>query len=177
MNIIKLAEKAGFEVVDKKLQLYYDGDKIILKPNLMGNVTDGLKEFAVLVRAEALAEHMKQEPKYWTYMANGTWRWIVEQEPEEDMYDEGSLEPLYAAPVQPVKQEPVAIKEQCIAIARMYNNSGEGGVIAQEIEKLYAAPVDTKAIRAEALEEAAVICESKQWNDEFECAAAIRGLK
>ena len=39
------------------------------------------------------------------------------------------------------------------------------------------APVDAKAIRAEALEEAAVLCESKQWNDEFECAAAIRGLK
>lgn len=59
MNIMKLAEKAGFEVVDKKLQLYYDGDKIILKPNLMGTVTDGIKEFAVLVRAEALEEAAK----------------------------------------------------------------------------------------------------------------------
>ena len=31
--------------------------------------------------------------------------------------------------------------------------------------------------RAEALEEAAAMSESRQWNDEFECAAAIRGLK
>ena len=59
MDIMKLAEKAGFEVVDEKLQLYYDGDKIILKPNLMGTVTDGLKEFAALVRAEALEEAAK----------------------------------------------------------------------------------------------------------------------
>ena len=32
-------------------------------------------------------------------------------------------------------------------------------------------------VRAEALEEAARICESKQWNNEFECAKAIRELK
>ena len=45
---------------------------------------------------------------------------------------------------------------------------------------LYAAPVDAKAIRAEALDEAAKVCEQ----DEFQiyetaerCAAAIRGLK
>ena len=76
-------------------------------------------------------------PKYWTYVVNNTWRNIDEQQPPEDAYDEGTLEPLYAA------------------------------------------PVDAKAIRAEALEEAAKVCddESRYSNDAECCAAAIRGLK
>ena len=47
---------------------------------------------------------------------------------------------------------------------------------------LYAAPVDVKAIRAEALEEAAKVCEKSHYSDvgdywAEQCAAAIRGLK
>ena len=62
----------------------------------------------------------------------------------------------------------------------------EGGRITWLVDNwpqnclLYAAPVDAKAIRAEALDEAAKVCEQ----DEFQiyetaerCAAAIRGLK
>ena len=52
MNTIELAKKAGFEVVDGELRLYFDGSNALLKPNLMGTVVDGLKEFATLVRAE-----------------------------------------------------------------------------------------------------------------------------
>ena len=52
MNIIELAKEAGFEVVDGELRLYFDGSNALLKPNLMGTVVDGLKEFAAIVRAE-----------------------------------------------------------------------------------------------------------------------------
>ena len=129
-----------------------------------------LERFAALVRAEALAEPVKQEPvispimtkqevkelskkmwdelqdtafaentpKYWTYMVNNTWRNIDEQQPPEDAYDEGSLEPLYAA------------------------------------------PVDAKSIREQALEEAAKVCDSVNNYDNpmtaTDCAAAIRSL-
>ena len=50
-NIIALAQEAGFEIVDGKLRLYFDGDKILLKPNHEGTVVDGLKEFATLLIA------------------------------------------------------------------------------------------------------------------------------
>ena len=96
--------------------------------------------------------------------------------------------PLYAAPVQPVKQEPVAWTN--------YNGAVNN--------RLKGAPVDAKAIRAEALEEAAKVCDaianaewdaykgrtepidrSKLYNAHTEgisdgadeCAAAIRNLK
>lgn len=49
---LKLAKEAGFEVVDGELRLYFDGSNALLKPNRMGTVVDGLKEFATLVRAE-----------------------------------------------------------------------------------------------------------------------------
>ena len=85
---------------------------------------------------------------------------------------------LYAAPVQPVKQDPVAvISEFAIGLVKLHSN----GACLPFGTPLYAAPVDAKAIRAEALEEAAKWCEAKQSynamhaNTEF--AAGIRGLK
>ena len=91
-------------------------------------------------------------PKYWTYVVNNTWRNIDEQQPPEDAYDEGTLEPLYAAPVDMPQAEPTS--------------------------------VDAKAIRAEALEEAAKVCDelvlehpSRADKTADQCAAAIRGLK
>ena len=51
-SVSELAKEAGFEVVDGELRLYFDGSNALLKPNLMGTVVDGLKEFAALVRAE-----------------------------------------------------------------------------------------------------------------------------
>ena len=50
-EIIAMAREAGFEVVDGELRLYFDGSKALLKPNYMGTVVDGLKEFAALVAA------------------------------------------------------------------------------------------------------------------------------
>ena len=157
-TIIELAKEAG---------------ALPISLSLIGE--ERLERFAALVRAEALAEPVKpsqladaslepvaspimtkQEvkelskkmwdelqdaafaentPKYWTYMVNNTWRNIDEQQPPEDAYDEGTLEPLYAA------------------------------------------PVDAKAIRAEALEEAAKYLAASGLIGSNDCAAAIRGLK
>ena len=50
-EIIRMAREAGFEVVDGQLQLYFDGSKALLKPNYIGTVVDGLKEFATIVAA------------------------------------------------------------------------------------------------------------------------------
>ena len=77
------------------------------------------------------------------------------------------------APVQPVKQEPVAW-----TATRLWNSKDTWSCPA-DIEKdlLYAAPVDAKAIRAEALEEAAKVCDEISVDIPYNCAAAIRGLK
>ena len=50
-EIIRMARGAGFEVVDGQLRLYFDGSKALLKPNYIGTVVDGLKEFATIVAA------------------------------------------------------------------------------------------------------------------------------
>ena len=98
----------------------------------------------------------------------------------------------YAAPVEPVKQEPVAWR------VRGYNQFKTGNPAPWryvdgtdkptvnipdccDFEPLYAEPVDAKAIRAEALEYAAYICDGIAHNDSGfvaeECANAIRSLK
>ena len=185
MNIIELSKNAGFSIYDnerravegeeKNLERFaalvqeeveaewIDTSKALAKEIIVKNEALKLAEealetdvqwgfvnktvlthrlTALAAIREALAEPVKQEPKYWTYMVNNTWRCIEEQEPPEDAYDEGSLEPLYAA------------------------------------------SVDAKAIRAEALEEAAKVCDelvlehpSRADKTADQCAAAIRGLK
>jgi hypothetical protein len=70
---------------------------------------------------------------------------------------------------EPVKQEPVAwvnAERNTITWEKIYPNMGP----------LYAAPVDAKAIRAEALEEAAEIVDSVLGRQNA-VSAAIRGLK
>jgi len=68
MNIIELSKEAGFEIVDGELRLYFDGDKAILKSNLMGTVTDGLKALAALVRADLMKKVMSTcEAEYKRY--------------------------------------------------------------------------------------------------------------
>ena len=59
-DIVQLASKAGFEIVDGELKLYFDGNKALLKPNYMGTVVDGLKEFAAIVAAHEREMIIKQ---------------------------------------------------------------------------------------------------------------------
>jgi len=81
---------------------------------------------------------------------------------------------------EPVKQEPVAvISESAIGLVKLHSN----GACLPFGTQLYAAPVDAKAIRAEALEEAAKVCDGyaadpdDDHNLSMLCAAAIRELK
>jgi hypothetical protein len=111
--------------------------------------------------------HPMQEPVAWRYNSNGDWIYK-----DRKVWD--AAEPLYAAPVQPVKQEPVVW-----TATRLWNRKDTWSCPA-DIEKdlLYAAPVDAKAIRAEALEEAAKMAEAYVARSiGIEMAAAIRGIK
>ena len=123
MNIIKLAKEAGL-------------------PCQHPDWTEGYERFAALVRAEVLADPVKQEPVAW--------------------YGKS-------------KTGDILLSVNCVY---------------EDWQPLYAAPVDAKAIRAEALEEAAKVCEEgvgcepengccpTYWEEaQNECAAAIRGLK
>jgi len=113
-----------------------------------------------------------------------------------------ALAAIREALAEPVKKEPVMDNERIFALREAERNGSEHnyfnarphndtptlrGMFCQGFDRgfhkglEYAAPVDAKAIRAEALEEAAKWCEAKQSynamhaNTEF--AAAIRGLK
>ena len=84
--------------------------------------------------------------------------------------------PLYAAPVQPVKQEPVDFDE--------WMKNPYTIVLQKSIREYYIPATDAKAIRAEALEEAAKVCDRtakdcplNAYKTIRDCAAAIRGLK
>ena len=95
-----------------------------------------------------------------------------------------ALAAIREALAEPVKQEPVA----WLYSGELYwENPSEWA--RNEVMPFYAAPVDAKAIRAEALEEAAKVCNDKirhgqvsecqhRYNFAYDdCAAAIRGLK
>ena len=96
-----------------------------------------------------------------------------------------------SASTQPVKQEPVAWlfqheetgRTMCVDVQQVEGNFEKNNPRLQKIHPLYREPVDAKAIRAEALEEAAKVCDEHFgiFDDDREhgenCAAAIRGLK
>jgi hypothetical protein len=83
-------------------------------------------------------------------------------------------------PIEPVKQEPVAWRWRDIDGLETIQSVKQPW---HDAEPLYAEPVDAKAIRAEALEEAAKVCEEAMIQMNYseapykQCAAAIRGLK
>ena len=117
------------------------------------------ERFAALVRAEVLAEQLH---------------------PERNWPSGGEA--------KPVKQEPVACPNLQPVINWLENGCDPKEAVKElriYQNQMKAAPVDAKAIRAEALEEAAKVCDeienASQGNIDmgyaFECAAAIRGLK
>ena len=73
---------------------------------------------------------------------------------------------------EPLKQEPVAWMKSNDTCTQLSFERFNSGAIP-----LYAAPVDAKAIRAEALEEAAKHLAESGLIGSNDCAAAIRGLK
>ena len=122
-------------------------------------------EKALTAIREALAEPVKQEPVY-AFRRKGLDDFCTcTKERYEELSEKSNLfevTTFYAAPVQPVKQEPV-----------LWGNDKFAP---------HERPVDAKAIRAEALEEAANVCDG--WDNARDAldvyhriAAAIRGLK
>jgi len=76
---------------------------------------------------------------------------------------------------EPVKQEPVAfVKENPFCPE---GRSDELTIYLPVGTALYAAPVSAEAIRAEALEQAAKVCEDNPYQYAHQYAAAIRSLK
>ena len=113
-EIIRIAREAGFEVVDGQLRLYFDGSKALLKPNYMGTVVDGMKEFAKLVAAHEKKFWMEQIEVECNEAVLAEREKQAEQEPvgyfaydeEHDIWEEltgpntPGATPLYAAPIR-----------------------------------------------------------------------------
>ena len=143
-------------------------------------------EDALAAIREALAEQFRDATKM-----------VAEPVKQDTPYCKSA--PMCAKPcgdescVEPVKQESVAWMwipsdafPDCTVVTDDPNKLESAKAYGRPIIPLYAAPVDAKAIqfalanaRAEALEEAAKVCddESRYSNDAECCAAAIRGLK
>ena len=89
----------------------------------------GWKEFNSMQQRIAeleaqLAELKKQEPVAWYARINNEWDSFTREKPPEDAYDEGTLQPLYAAPVvQPdmvlVPREPTEAMLDAVIDERM----------------------------------------------------------
>ena len=198
---LKLAEealakldKAAFDVVTAQNQTEAGIAVRVLNTELQGS------HKALAAIREVLAEPVKQEPVAWmdchgNVKNNGEINDYIAAGWGKDKAATYSI-PLYAAPVQPVKQEPVAWMycpecgsldvryedgnhKQCASCAQEWFSDIEySDVVRQNLNRLHAAPVDAKAIRAEALEEAAKWFENiTEAVSREEAAAAIRGLK
>ena len=106
-----------------------------------------------------------------------------------------ALSAIREALAEPVKQEPVGEVDLHKELGQLRWMGGDEGwdnaihAVRKRLEELYAAPVDAKAIRAEALEEAAKVCEQGTgdavqtdvlkalWKERERIAEVIRGLK
>ena len=145
MNIIELAKKAGFEIVDGELRVYPVGDTILMRPNYIGTLTDGICNLVELVRAEVEAEWIetnkalaKEIIEMNKYDQKALAKAVVNEalaeqqdKPEECAY--GCPENTvcdYCQRAEPVKQEPVG--------NRIVGNDTDG----YTIENLYALPQD-----------------------------------
>ena len=142
-----------------------------------------LADKALAAIGKALAEPVKQEPIAWEATSAGVIKFVTDSRYKKFSQNIQQYYKPYRCShcSEPVKQEPV----------KMMNSVGntEAYLPGQQTSgfdiPLYAAPVDAKAIRAEALEEAAKVCEGGRFlHDEAPdalfgkaCSAAIRGLK
>lgn len=184
IEALKLAEEALDE-------LRYANDTLIAKTKYyktLAAIREALAEQDHIADAgKVIAEPVKQEPVAFVsdvHLSRYTLEWNGQPLPEGTK--------LYAAPVQPVKQDPVAylvtgpyVKHACadIGLTEAYCsglNKGFGDA-AYSVSPLYAAPVSVEAIRAEALEEAAKVCRTAQAQGlqsiREAIEEAIRGLK
>ena len=209
--VMAAIREALAEPVKQEPVAWDTGDELI--PNNSPLMSDWIRENCKPLYA-APVQPNKQEPVAFVYVYEGG-----HVEFEDAVYGLPlGKSPLYAAPVQPVKQRSSSEHMEPVAWLKL-NDAGYEITMAEsdlrhlqpiEIQKswanatpLYAAPVDAKAIleterkhhafelsmqeelfadkaetiRAEALEEAAKVCEDYDSFYVESCAAAIRGLK
>ena len=183
-TVIELAKEAGFEIVDEELRVYPVGDTILMRPNYIGTLTDGICNLIELVRAEAFkeaakvvaavwgyvkAEPVKQEPVAWASIES----LAVERYKVVPSHD--SMFYRYAVVAGDGKQQLYIGREvECENMARKFAGAFLDGAFFMSD----AAPVDAKAIREQTLEEAAKWFEDEEHPlQPKKVAAAIRGLK
>ena len=69
------------------------------QPNMNLNCKSVQKRLAT-VWGYVKAEQAEQEPVWWHYRINDNWDGFDRNKPDDDVYDEGTLTPLYTAPVR-----------------------------------------------------------------------------
>ena len=143
---------------------FRDATKMIAEPYMNLNCPSVQARLAT-VWGYVKAEPVRQEPV--TFPANG----LLQQEPSRSITTGSQNNGI----IQPFAYYCDELSADGRLIDREYNgiNQFSAGRFGKP---LYAAPVDAKAIRAEALEEAAKVIEAGVLGH-GECAAAIRGLK
>ena len=168
-GVIKFVTDSRYKKFSQNIQQYY-------KPYRCSHCSEPVKQEPVC--SVCCKTHDKYNPVGFFYPpANEFDSWE-----QAAAYDNPNSVPLYAEPLQPVNQKPVAIIQD--------DNDGGQPYLKRLTHplppvgtKLYTTPLDAKAIRAEALEEAAKWCEVngpkegsvKLISDGF--AYGIRGLK
>ena len=203
MNIIELAKEAGFEgrvalVIESSLERFAalvraktltehipDATKMVSDTNplsvfakecVLGAYTfDELPDAAQLALKRAkVAEPVHEPVAVVDETAPGLVNWTTWKVPEEGTK-------LYAAPVQPVKQEPVAE----VKVRPLRGDESTPKVYIEWKTKptqglLYAAPVDAKAIRAEERQrciDAIRKAHDEELCDAYDCIKVIKELE
>ena len=86
------------------------------------------------IEAAVRAELAGQEPVAWAYTVNNSHSVFSAEKPPEDAYDEGTLYPLYAAPVV----QPDMVLEGFKAACAFIDNHAADPDITSEMRKTYA---------------------------------------
>jgi hypothetical protein len=77
----------------------WKNDEIMAVNAEVGLTFDVLAKLCRAIEAAVLEAQEKQEPVAWVYTVNNSHSVFSAEKPPEDAYDEGTLYPLYAAPV------------------------------------------------------------------------------
>ena len=149
--LTRAIEAAAFEAqpTDRRLinllcRIHRDGGHYITEHGLDKAVEDA--DIRVAEQNAALDAQAKQEPKWWYAQINNEWDSFTREKPPEDAYDEGTLYPLYAAPVvQPDMIRPDQEALQQIIAAALH---------------------EARALECERLAKSATDCETANWLNE-----------
>lgn len=165
----------ALKLADKVISRYLNETPIGNQPHMICHIADD----ALAAIREALAEQEKQGPVAWINEDE-----LPEHYPYEEMFNASTI-------IDGVRMFPnvkMSARSMFYGLTKDHTwlsvtESQFNKLKPEQRMKCYLTPVDVKAIRAEALEEAAKVCEDysetlHQWTDKRKVfAAAIRGLK